>query len=261
MIMPKKIVLLTIALAVLGAAITTGQTSSNILPDGLALSGVDGKLIATDKGYSFRTDTEITEDKFTIKAETTLEILPSAGLEKMITNSKKDPNAGYRLWGKIATYQGRNFIYLVHFLPFSEDLKDKTSEAQNVSAINEQGGSLTIPKEILEKLTTKKVIQPIQIEAGFALKQDQMLVDRTGFIVKRPDDSFSFVLDGLGRNVPNTSLKLLSCQMLEKTLQMQTTESELMRLSAAGIVTRYKGEDYLMLQRASRVYSYGNFPK
>jgi len=261
MIMSKKIVLFIIAFAVLGAAIATGQTSSNILSDGLALSGVDGKLIATEKAYYFRTDTEITEDKFTIKADTTFEILPSAGLEKMITNSKKDPNAGYRLWGKIATYQGRNFIYPVHFLPFSVELKDKTSEAQNVSAINEQTDTLTIPKEILEKLTTKKVIQPIQIEAGFESKQDKMLADRTGFIVKQPDGSYCFVLDGLGRNVPKTSLRLLSCQMLEKALQLQSTETEPIRLSTAGIITRYKGEDYLLLQRASRVYSYGNFPK
>jgi hypothetical protein len=140
-------------------------------------------------------------------------------------------------------------------------LKEKSDEPQNNSAADGQGGNLEIPKAILEKLTTSKVIQPIQIEAGFELKQDQMLVDRTGFIEKHPDGSFSFVLNGLGRNAPGQSFKLLECQTIEKTLLLQASETERLRLSVAGIITRFNGKDYLLLQRAARVYSYGNFPR
>ena len=32
-----------------------------------------------------------------------------------------------------------------------------------------------------------------------------------------------------------------------------------MRFNVAGILTRYKGQQYLLLQKATRIYSYGNF--
>ena len=261
MITSKKFLFLIVTLTALAESAAFAQTAGALLPEGAALSGVDGKLIVSGAACYFRTTAETADEKFTIKADTTFEILPSACLEKMIANSKNDPNGGYRIWGTAAAYKGKNYIYPNHFLPFSEQVKEKAVEPQNDTSAAAPTDNLQIPKAILDRLKTTKVIQPIKIEPEFELKQDQMLVDRAGFIVKHPDGSFSFVLDGLGRNTTGQSFKLLECQALEKTLISQASETERLRLSVAGIITRFNGRDYLLLQRAARVYSYGNFPR
>ncbi len=261
MIIVKKFLFLIVTIAALAAADASAQTTGALLPDGTALSGVDGKLIVSGAACYFRTTAETADEKFTIKADTTFEMLPSACLEKMIANSKNDPNGGYRIWGTATAYKGKNYIYPTHFLPFSEQVKEKTLEPQSDSSAAAPTDNLQIPKAVLDKLKTTKVIQPIKIEPAFELKQDQMLVDRTGFILKHPDGTFSFVLDGLGRNTTGQSFRLLECQALEKTLIAQASETERLRLSVAGINTRFQGKDYLLLQRAARVYTYGNFPR
>ena len=79
-----------------------------------------------------------------------------------------------------------------------------------------------------------------------------------------------FVLDGLGLSVQQTAFRLLPCQVLEQAEQQSATgglRPEQTRLKIVGIITEYKGGDpaswepdkYLLLQRATRAYSYGNF--
>ena len=120
---------------------------------------------------------------------------------------------------------------------------------------------MQLPAHILEKLTAEKAIRPAQMQKGLDFEQNHVLADRTGFILKQPDGSFVFALDALGRNVENISIPLLPCQTLENAWQKQSAELERIRFKVAGTVTKYKGSYYLLLQRARRVYSYGNFGK
>lgn len=70
-----------------------------------------------------------------------------------------------------------------------------------------------------------------------------------------------FVLDALGRNVRPVSLRLLPCEALELAELAQSVIPEPVRFKIAGIVTKYKGEKYLLLQKATRIYSHGNFAR
>ena len=79
------------------------------------------------------------------------------------------------------------------------------------------------------------------------------------FIVKQDDGQYVFTLDAFGRNIEQISFPLLPCQALELALQEQSKELENIRFRAAGILTQYKGNNYFLLERAIRVYSYGNF--
>jgi hypothetical protein len=93
----------------------------------------------------------------------------------------------------------------------------------------------------------------------FARSTDSVYVDRTGFIVKKDDGQFVFVPDALGRNVQNISFHLLPCANLELTELKQAAEPDKVRFKIAGIITNYKGNNYLLLDKATRAYSYGNF--
>ena len=94
---------------------------------------------------------------------------------------------------------------------------------------------------------------------GAKLKLDPILADRTAFLVKQKNGRFVFALDALGRNVQEISLRLLPCEALELTELRQSAATEPLLFKIAGIRTKYKGKHYLLLQKATRVYSHGNF--
>jgi len=87
------------------------------------------------------------------------------------------------------------------------------------------------------------------------------LADRTAFLVKHDDGQLVFVLDAFGRNVRPVSLRLLPCEVLDMAEQRQSAVPEPVRFKIAGIITKYKGENYLLLQKATRVYSHQNFDR
>jgi len=136
---------------------------------------------------------------------------------------------------------------------------------------------LTIPPEVMEKLEAAKAKTA---ESGQRLSEgnrvsvdepkpasekrnlqstDSVLIDRTALLVKRKNAGFIFVPDAFGRNAPQVSLQLLPCEVLELTELMQSAVPDPVRFKIAGITTKYKGNNYLLLQKATRIYSHGNF--
>ncbi|MHC4558730.1 MAG: hypothetical protein ACYTFW_16760 [Planctomycetota bacterium] len=151
-------------------------------------------------------------------------------------------------------------------------------------AVDEPNDVLAIPKEIIERLKARREQiadsgQPIADSNGVSVEElpltsetgellnakrytqsaDSVLVDRTALLVRRDDDRLVFVPDALGRKVQQISLRLLPCEALELTELKQFIEPEPVRFKIAGIVTKYKGQNYLLLQKATRAYSHGNF--
>ncbi len=172
--------------------------------------------------------------------------------------------ASYKLWGRVTKYKGRNFIFPIYFLPLGKTKRLQPSTLQEPRektgpTLNDPNDALTIPKEILDKLKRRKIIRPEQLKKGLELKQDSILADRTGFIVRQGEGRLVFVFDALGRNVQQILLRLLPCQALEWAERRQSAEADRLRFKIAGILTKYKGNHYLLLERTTRVYSHGNF--
>jgi hypothetical protein len=117
---------------------------------------------------------------------------------------------------------------------------------------------LNIPDEIVAKLQTSEVLPAQETPAGLQLKQDTIFANRVGFVIEK-DGRYEFQPDGLGRGVEKFTIELLPCQALEQALQQVRGEPNPVRFNVAGILTKYKDGQYLLLQKATRVYSYGNF--
>ncbi len=266
------------------------------LRDGFALTGVDGKLAIHDSNensressfgrWFFEFDSDLSDGRGLIKAGARLELLPSSVLERMIADANNGSVTSYRLGGSLTRYRDKNFIFPIYFLPLaktkeqSSSTSQKSPQQENRPKINEPNDVLTIPKELIDKLPDrKKTIDHRTREQNSdkngtepsdkrkpGQKQDSILADRCGFIResgRRAQDTWrkvSFVLDALGRKETKTSLQLLPCQALELAQRKQSAAPEALRFKVAGIVTKFKGKDYLLLQRATRVYSHGNFP-
>lgn len=265
-----------------------GTTRRALLTDGFALKGLDGRVSCPDDKdmWSFELESDVNDDGNIVKAGTDLQLLFSSTLEKVAEDLKVRSGADYRLWGRATKYKDENFIFPFYFLPLSKikqsqsDSLQTTSEPKSLAEkqeaqpiINEPNDVLAIPLEVIEKLRTRRIdparwpgrgtepiIQPPQIETvEHKVQQDFILADRTAILERQNDGQFVFVLDALGQNVSEGSLRLLPCEALELAENMPSTELEPMRFKIAGIITEYKGNKFLLLQKITQVYSYGNF--
>jgi hypothetical protein len=277
----------------------------NLLWDGFILMGVNGKITHTglpgksektndarthlerksnldssESGWFFEFEVDVNDLRTTAPAGTTLELLPSTTLEKLVADVNERSANTYRLSGWVTKYKGRNFLFPNHFLPVStiihqqpptdqkpkEDIQDASEKEAEQPAASEPNDLLTMPKEIMERLKSGRIVRPptpgrTSTTKKIVSEPDSILADRSAFLVKTKDGRLEFVLDALGRNNRPVSFKLLPCEALELTELIQSAIPVPVRFKIAGIVTKYKGEKYLLLHRAARIYSHGNFAR
>ncbi|HUU16248.1 MAG TPA: hypothetical protein VMW72_03785 [Sedimentisphaerales bacterium] len=299
--MSKKLVLLILVffISVVPAALGFGTETARqtLLRDGFILRGVDGELTGSDSNdvWFFEFGADVNDYRGRASAGTRLELLASSELEKMIADVNERSAADYRLWGWVTKYKGRNFIFPNYFFPLGK-LSSKqpqalpkprpkerkptegpsAKESEQQPDISEPNDVLAIPQEIIEKLKAGRIVRPEELgripkakkevvdsasEKKAQLQQDSILADRTAFLVEHYDGQIDFVLDAFGRNVRPVSLRLLPCEVLELAEQRQSAVPEPVRFRIAGIITKYKGENYLLPQKATRVYSHQNFDR
>jgi len=299
--MNKKLIIfgLVFLMSVVPAAVGFGAEASRqtLLWDGFILRSVDGKLIGSDSNdvWFFEFAADVNDYRGRASAGTRLELLPSSELEKMIADVNERSTADYRLWGWVTKYKGRNFIFPNYFFPLGKlsrpqpqeppkpRLKEpkptegpSAKESEQQPDISEPNDVLAIPQEIIEKLKAGRIVRPEELgrtpkvkkevvdsasKKKAQLQNDSVLADRTAFLVEQDDGRQVFVLDAFGRNVRPVSLRLLPCEVLELAEQEQSAVPEPVRFKIAGIVTKYKGENYLLLQKVTRVYSHQNFDR
>jgi hypothetical protein len=245
-----------------GLAADDGQ----LLRDDFVIAGADGRLVEGEGGkWLFKFESAINDGITEQKAGKTLEMLSSATLEKLIEDAKTRVEADYRLWGKVTRFGGRNFIFPVYFLGLRKIDKpadqNRTADRNKTAAsINEPNDIVSIPEEVAALLKTSTVLPAQQqvSDAALQLKQDTIFTNRVGRIVEKKGQ-YVFVPDALGRGIEKIEIALLPCQNLEYAIDEVRSEPNPVRFSVAGIMTRYKGGQYLLLQKTTRAYSYGNF--
>ncbi|MBN1972868.1 MAG: hypothetical protein JW787_04470 [Sedimentisphaerales bacterium] len=296
--MNKKIIIL-LFLTLCCAAFSNAQVPKQVLlRDGLVLRGTVGKLIITDNNdtWFFELNMPVSDNGFSIAAGAKLELLPSSSLEMMIADVKTHIPATYQLWNaKVTKYKGRNYLFPSVFIrvhPLTENQsssqKDTGTSAGGTSAGegNSQNSDsidsndiVSLPPEIIEKLNAARLeftksgqripdtnfitIDNIQqeLEKAVRLNHDTVLLDKNAVLVRHDSEGYKFTLDSIGRNIDSTSLLLLPCEVLERTEASQADSAEPLRYKISGVVTQYKGSNYMLLYKASQIYGHGNFGK
>ena len=167
-----------------------------LLRDGFALISIDGKVNGPEGDeWFFKLDSDVIDDKTVAKKGTSLQLLPSATLQRIIDDMKIRSTGDYCLWGRVTKYKGKNFIFPIYFLPLSkiEQPQSETSQAPQEPTpqeqkplettiieknkpepnINEPNDILAIPQEIIEKLKTRRL--------ELAKLQDTELIVQPGY--------------------------------------------------------------------------------
>jgi len=288
--MGKRALISVLVFFIITAASSVSSARETALRDGFGIAGVDGKLSQDSNDvWFFEPYSNLSDGKGRIRSGASIELLPSSTLGKMIKDAAKRSDKNCKLWGRVTKYKGRNFIFPTYFLPVRKITKPKLQQPQQSQpqqpqksppqqtrlTINEPNDVLAMPQEIITKLTARPTATTKRLPAPNrqmskaasdtpktanhpASRQDSILADRTGFIYNTGHELI-FILDALGRNIQPTSLQLLPCQALEQAQQEQSEELDPLRFKVAGVVTEYKGQNYLLLHRAVRVHSHQNF--
>ncbi len=289
-----------------------------LLSDGSLIGTVDGKVVAdTDKNeWFFKLEEDVNDHLGRVQAGTELRLLESSTLEQLTYDFKKRSRGEYRIWARVTSYEGKNFIFPVYYIPLSglnksqqkpqntaQKVEEKPAEREQVEQksvktepqerqtggkpnVNEPEDEVVIPEDLMEKFKSRKTFQPEQFtkkqtqeknkkedaKTGakselteepelkeIEVEQDRILADRTAVLQKSSRGGYEFVLDGLGWNAPQVSFKVLPSQALELAQRGQGNVMVALRFKISGIVTVYKGQLYLLLQRAVRTYSHQNF--
>lgn len=264
--MVRYITIFAIVLSFTMPAFAAEKKKKPLLRDGFVLTGVDGKVSADGDKCFFEVDRDVTDDRAQVKAGSKIQMLPSSGLEKIVADKAENPRGAYRLFNAMVTkYKGRNYLFCDYFVPLvggEQDADEVTSDPNEATVeitINDPNDAVVIPQEILEKLKTKRIIRPERLKKGMELKQDSILADRTGLIKKIADDRWVFVFDAVGRNTSNVTLEILPSQILMRAQSKLAHAPKKIRFKISGIVTKYQGRYYLLLQQVTQAYSHGNF--
>ncbi len=263
----KKRIILIIALLITASqselCTAALKHKAKLLQEGFVVAGLDGEMAKVgDNGEWFvKLDKTIADDKGQIRAGQLIQLLPASSLEKIIADAKKDSPSGIRLWGRVTRYGNKNFIFPTYYLPLTEAQPERATPSTPAEPnINEPGDTIILPDEVLQKLRPKRLIRLAQLRMGLESEEDTILVERAGFIIK-PENSpyYIFQLDALGRNTDDVSFHLLPCEALERAIITQAGGVIRAHYKITGIITKYKGQHYLLPQRATRIFSHGNF--
>jgi hypothetical protein len=241
------------------------ETPAALLPEGFFLNGVDGTLLAAGQDewlFKLEGSIETPDGKNSIPPGHTFSLLPCATLEKMTAAMNDQQQLHLRLWGRITTYKSRNLLFPFYFLIVSgtESEKPPLPDVATEPNINEPGDSVVIPEQVLKMLRQNRTVNFPRLTATADLQQDRVLSDRTGFISPGAEGTgWTFKLDGLGRSLQAGSLLLLPCAVLEGAEVLKTSGAQQIHFRATGIVTEYRGRQYLLLHRTTRLYTNANF--
>lgn len=252
------------------------QEKGVVLREGFELDYVKGVISKTDHGqWVFTTDTPMFDGLKTLKAQSSIKILPSSMLEKLTTdinaeNGGEIKSLDVQLQANVVKYRGENYLFAMSYIPISQTRKaavpDASKNAQpktiEPTQAEEARNDPILSSEFKDLLTpdwTPDLIQK-QKRDNVSVEDDYSMPSRTGFFVVKDGATF-FQLDSLGRKIDRTSYKMLPCAALDTAEKAKYTIPGRKRYVVSGTVTNYKGQNYLLLQRVARTYNHGNFAR
>ncbi|MHC5083229.1 MAG: hypothetical protein ACYTET_04740 [Planctomycetota bacterium] len=249
------------------SSLTAGKT---IIEEGFFLNGIEGELTKEAKVdvWTFRADEAIVakEDQ-KLGAKVAIRMLPCSVLEQMTSIAGEDNTIQVRLWALFTEYKDFNYLYSVFFLPVKgedtapEPQPEKTDDAEKENKTAEakpKRRDSIIPTDILDQIESNKTPDLKLFQQVAKVTGDRNLIGRAGYL-KQKDKVKTFQPDGFGQKVDKKQYIMLPCNMLETTEERIGETPGRQRYNVSGLVTRYKGRNYILLRRAARTYTHGNF--
>lgn len=235
------------------------------IEEGAFVDGVEGQVEKEAKTgtWHFVPDGPIKiTDAISMPAKKPLEMLPCSVLDQMATMAGKEETLRVRLWGMFTLYEHTPYLFGVYFLPIegateTPEPEDPPKEEEETKELPQERDSI-IPIELLNQMKENKAPDLVKFQQVAKVTGDMNLVGRSGYLSQKNGVPL-FKPDALGRNLGKKKFVLLPNNMLSTAMHELTLTPGKKRYNVSGLVTEYKGEKYLLLRRAERTYTHGNF--
>ncbi len=258
---PKQLVLLIVSALMIAPGLSLAAIEEGLLLDGV--EGVVRKVKEVDV-WQFVPDEKVTvTEEVTLDAHKSLSLLPCSVLEQITELAAGNTEIPVRLWAMFTQYENNNYLYCVYFLP-TKNTPAKPAEQETVNtedtqpkAVKAEDDSI-IPADILKQIKETKTPDLKMFQQLAKVTGDVNLINRDGYL-KQTGKIKYFQPDAFGRNINRNQYRLLPCDMLSAAeRKMQQTPGR-QRYNVSGLVTVYKGRQYMLIRRAARTYTNGNF--
>ena len=237
-----------------------------LLTDGFVVMAGEGTIQKLEEGkILFQLAQDITDERVILESGTSIEMLPCSTLEKIENAMGEDDQLKLQLWARVTRFGEKNYLFANYFIPLVKE--EKVAEPISEDDNKESGEELSnqedsvIPLDALEILEPKSVIDIKKLRESVTKQEDVILADWDGFFELEDEErcDWIFKLDSYGRSLSKMQFKVLGSGAFESVVNRLEDSSYRIRYKSVGIVTVYKGQVYILLQRARPVYSYGNF--
>ncbi|MFC1652856.1 hypothetical protein ACFL3F_03955 [Planctomycetota bacterium] len=232
-----------------------------LLNDGYLLTGAEGRiLVVEDRRWQFELTKEALVGAQKITLGRRFPLLPCAALEAMLKVLTQRSESVFTIRARVTRYRSKNYLYVTYFVPIGGQVKQEGAVIAPPTLVPKESAldALGIPTDVLKKLQEHHVLEPRQEGERMVGDTDTLLLDRRARIVVQ-GDAVQLDLVSQGRNPKAATYRLLPCRTLEHTERVQAVQADPVYFRVVGIETQFQGESYLLLQRAVRLYGFGNF--
>ena len=197
-----------------------------------------------------------------------LPMLPCSVLEQMTQLAGQENQLHIRLWAVFTEYKGKNHLFSVYFLPIGEtpaptenpQEQSPAEEKPEAKPAAEKKSDSIIPEDILKQIRSTQTPDLKKFEQIARVSGDMNMIGRTGYLQMR-NGVRVFHPDGFGRNINQRSFVLLPNKMRADAEERMNLTPGKQRYTVSGLITTYKGQNYMLLRRAQRTFSNGNFTR
>jgi hypothetical protein len=231
-----------------------------LLNDGYLLTGTEGRVLEQETGtwqFELTQGTQVGPQK--LVAGRRFPLLPCAALEAMIKVLDQRTEPVFTLRARVTRYRHQNYLYVTYFVPVGGQVKQEDAVSTLPPVPKEgQRDAVGIPQEVLEKLQEHRELEPPQAGERLVGSADTLILDRRARISMHGAVA-RLHLVSLGRNPETATYQVLPGRTLEQVERIQAVHADPVYFRIVGIETRFQGKSYLLLQRAVRLYGFGNF--
>lgn len=231
------------------------------LEEGFFLDGAEGVLekdTAANK-WNFRPSEAIELPRKNYPAGKPLPMLPCGILEQMVKLAGDESTLHVRLWAMATQYKHANYLYAVFFLPLkAAPPAEQTAPVEGQPSAASTPDDSIIPADILRQMKDDTAPDLNRFQQVAQVTGDMNLIGRSGYLQGEGKNKM-FVPDAFGQNVERWQFELLPSAALEDAEKQMNKTPGRQRYTVSGLVTTFDGQTYMLLRRAQRTFTHGNF--
>ena len=233
-----------------------------MIEEGFLVAGVEGRVAKDpNERWVFYPAAAITDGKAELSAEMGVLLLPCSVLEQMIGLAGQEQAIEVRLWAMVTGYRAVNYLYSLYFLPMkaaAEPSQIQSIESETPTAETKPRKESVLPSEILQMIEKNPIPDLKRLEELVVVTSDRNMIHRMG-LVEGGEGDFVFRPDAFGQNVDRGVYYVLPSRELEEVQRNLQKSFGRQRYVVSGVITGCQGKNYVLVRRAVRTFTHGNF--